>query len=135
MKTSIQPQIPVAHLFTASDSAGSMLIRLSGGLALVLVLILVIAWLTRRSGWGSSLAKDKQILRVKHTYSLGQRERIVIVEADDRLLLIGVTPGAVTFLTEMDKKTCSEDAIAARAAGNFQQTFMKALGKTQGTES
>lgn len=134
MNAQIQSQIQATPSFADPASSGSMLVTLSGALVLVLMLILAIAWLVRRSGWVSPLTKGKNILTVRHSQSLGQRERVVVVEVDDRWLLLGVTPGTITFLTEMDKKAGSTEEATRPSAGCFQQALMKAMGKKQRNE-
>ncbi|MBT3348680.1 MAG: flagellar biosynthetic protein FliO [Thiotrichales bacterium] len=60
-------------------------------LLIVILLIIGIAWLMRRSGrFGSAL--DGQ-LRAVGGLSLGSRERILLVDAGGTHILIGVSPG------------------------------------------
>ncbi|SFU20119.1 flagellar protein FliO/FliZ [Kosakonia arachidis] len=127
MNQPLQSQLPMASQFAAPISAGSMLMNLTGALAVVLMLILAIAWLVRRSGWCSALMKDKTLLTVKCSQSLGQRERVVVVEVDQRWLLLGVTPGAVTFLTEIERDAESSETAAHPATDGFQQALTKAF--------
>ena len=77
--------------------AGSVLQTL-GGLALVIALILGVAWLMRRTGAGSG---SGQLLRIVASQSLGARERVVVVEVGATWLLLGVAPGRVTRVGEM----------------------------------
>lgn len=130
MKSLVQPHVETLAQHSDAVSASSMLIRLSGALALVILLILAIAWLARRSGRGSSLIKGNSALLVRHSLSLGQRERIAIVEAGDRWFLLGVTPGSVTLLSELDKRS-EAHATSAVPPGLFQQALLSTLRKKE----
>lgn len=120
------PLMQRAAAAPAGLSCGGMLVRLCGALALVILLILALAWLARRAGWTSPQAAGAPLLRIRHSQTLGQRERVVILEVQRRWLLLGVTPGGVTLLGELDP---ADDAAAP--AGVFQQTLLRALSNRE----
>ncbi len=65
-------------------------------LALVVTLILALAWLARRM---QNLPRGGRAgLKVVGGLSLGSRERVVILEFEGRRLLVGVAPGQVRLL-------------------------------------
>lgn len=107
-------------------SVGGLLIRLCGALALVILLILALAWLARRAGWDRSPAQGDALLRVRQSLPLGQRERVVLLEVRDRWLLLGVTPESVTLLSELDALPERDDA-ASSAPRRFQQILSRAI--------
>jgi flagellar protein FliO/FliZ len=67
----------------------------------VLALIPVAVWMLKRLGAGS--ATSHAGLRVVAQLSLGQRERLVVVEAGDRWLVLGVTPSSVNRVGTLPK--------------------------------
>lgn len=72
-----------------------------GALALILILFIGAAWISRRlngSGGLTGLAGDSGPLRVVSSLPLGARERILLVEIEDTWLVIGVTPGQMRTL-------------------------------------
>lgn len=84
------------------------------GLFLIVAIIFGMAWLMRRmSNLNNGTASD---LKVLGGVSVGQRERIVLVQAGDTQLLVGVAPGQVTALHVMD------EAIVKTTAINEQNT-------------
>ena len=95
--------------------AGGVLQTL-GGLALVIALILGVAWLMRRTGAGSG---SGQLLRIVASQSLGARERVVVVEVGATWLLLGVAPGRVTRVGQMPipAPQLSANAPAMESAG------------------
>ncbi|WP_442798735.1 flagellar biosynthetic protein FliO [Pantoea vagans] len=108
-----------------------MLLNLSGALLLVLIAIIVTALWLRRSRWGGSLTRKNSLLNVRQSHALGQREQVVIVEVTGRWLLLGVTSGGITLLTELDKSCCEAENISHASAGNFQQLLCHLIKKTE----
>jgi flagellar protein FliO/FliZ len=76
--------------------SNGQLIQTAGGLLLVLVLIIGLAWAVRRFGRLPSGAKGQ--LEILGGLSLGARERVVLLKVADTRLLIGVAPGRVQTL-------------------------------------
>lgn len=112
-----------------STSAGSMLTHLSMALLLVVIAIVVTALWLRRSRWGASLSRGKSLLSVKQSHTLGQHEQVVIVEVTGRWLLLGVTPGGITLLTELDNRHDEAENIPPPSGGRFQQLLLRQLMK------
>ena len=75
------------------------------GLALVLGLVVALAWFMKRlsalPGTGAGL------IRVIGAAAVGQRERVVLVEVGETWLLLGVAPGQVRPLHTMAKTDAS----------------------------
>lgn len=72
-------------------------------LALLLVLVIFggLVWLLRKSGAGLSLRAKSQFAIVGGL-SLGLRERLVLIRVGEKQLLLGVTPGRIDKLLELD---------------------------------
>lgn len=80
----------------SSTLGGHEMLRLASGLLLVVLLIIVLAWIVRRlnqAGIGVSGA-----FRIMACSSLGPREKIMLVKAGERYLLLGVTSGSINTL-------------------------------------
>jgi len=76
---------------------GSGLLNATLALTLVIGLIYGLAWLLRHIP-GHRLHGNNNELRIVSSIPLGNKERAVIIEANGKQLLIGVTPGAVSLL-------------------------------------
>ncbi len=76
------------------------LLQLFLGLALVIGVILLLAWLMRRFGGAGFSASGMKVIA---TLPLSARERVVLVEAGDKQLLLGVAPGRVNLLASYDE--------------------------------
>ncbi len=79
------------------------MLQLSAGLLVVLAFIALIAWLFKKIGFHP--ANRTGLLKIISSTSVGQKERIVLAEIGDTWLVLGVAPGQVNLLHQMDKKT------------------------------
>jgi flagellar protein FliO/FliZ len=74
------------------------------GVALALVVVLALAWGSIRllKAWQDRQAAMPGLagppLRFVRALPLGQRERVVLMEAEGERLLLGVTPGGISLL-------------------------------------
>lgn len=91
-QTTLQP--PVAH----DSGHGTVLFNVAGSLGAILLLILVLLKLARRFGFSAPRQSGQPLLKVRAGCSLGNRERVVVVEAGEHWLVLGVTPGRITHL-------------------------------------
>jgi flagellar protein FliO/FliZ len=83
-----------------------------GGLMVVLAAILLFAWALRRLG--SFSASDGGRFKVLAALSVGARERVVLVQAGDKQLVLGVAPGRVQTLCILE----AEQAIRIGVSGS-----------------
>jgi flagellar protein FliO/FliZ len=84
------------------------LLQTTLGLALVLALIFGAAWLLRRL---TPAGRSGTLIKVVATQSVGQRERVVLIEVGDQWLLLGVAPGAVRTLQTLPKGTIAVPGV------------------------
>jgi flagellar protein FliO/FliZ len=76
------------------------LLSLAVNLGIVLALLYGTLWLLRRFGPGG-LAHRTRSIRVIESASLGQGRSLVVVEAGDRRLLLGVTAQHISLVSEL----------------------------------
>lgn len=81
------------------DASG--MFKLIGGLALVVLLIFFLSWLLKRTGRFAAPGGGR--LRVLAGVQVGHRERVVLLKAGDKQLLVGVAPGRVQTLHVLDE--------------------------------
>ncbi|HFK6080077.1 TPA: flagellar biosynthetic protein FliO [Enterobacter cloacae] len=85
----------------ATDSlpaTGSVLMTVSGALALIILLMVVMAWAARRSGLARRLNNAQGNITLVANQSLGPRERLVLVDVGEQRLVLGVTASQITCL-------------------------------------
>ena len=115
----------------ASDvvSAGPGLLQATLGLALVVGMILILAWVAKRLAPGA-LRQGGGALTIVASQAVGQRERVVVVEVADQWLVIGVAPGRVCALSTMPKGVLPAPTPAATT--QFTAALSRALGRRDG---
>lgn len=105
------------------------------GLAVVVALVFVCAWLARRLGLQPT--GRGQLVRTVGGVSLGGKERVAVVEIGDTWLVVGAAPGNVRLLHTMPAPTASASAAAggdddqateSALPGTFGSRFRAALG-------
>jgi flagellar protein FliO/FliZ len=67
---------------------------------IVLALVAALAWLARRGSFAALKAANRTV-SVETAVSLGERRSLVVVAVEGRRLLLGLTPGQVSLVTEL----------------------------------
>ncbi|WP_442798634.1 flagellar biosynthetic protein FliO [Pantoea vagans] len=125
----LQPAAP----HTQPISTGSMLTQVSSVLAVIILLILACAWLARRAGFAPKKVSGQE-LKLTASVSVGQRERVVIVDTADARLVLGVTAQQITHLHTLPPGEPVTVPPADRAPQDFRQllqNLVKRPGKPQ----
>ena len=105
------------------------MLQMLPGLGLVLVLILALAWLAKRTGVGRAAIGGALVIVADK--SVGARERVVVVEIAGQWLVLGVAPGQVRTLTQMARPEQSgADLPESVAKPPFAAWLERALKKT-----
>lgn len=103
----------------AAEAAGAppdlapSLVQTALGLAFIVALIYGVSWLLRRTQPGG---RAHALLKVVASLSVGQRERVVIVECADQWLVVGVAAGGLRTLHTMPKGEAPAPAVATSFA-------------------
>lgn len=115
---------------TAPPELGSSLVQLVGGLAVVVALLLGTLWLIKRLSSPRGAAAG---LKVLGAAPVGPRERVVLVELADQVLVLGVTPTSVNTLHTLPLETFRAHSPAtSQTAPDFQGWLAKALERRKG---
>lgn len=95
-------------------------------LVLVLVIIFVAAWLLRRYGRFPGVADGN--LKVLGALSVGQRERILLLQVGKDQVLVGVTSNKISRLHQLDEPI---DVAATEVKTPFAKKLNEALNANQ----
>ncbi|OOZ42237.1 flagellar biosynthetic protein FliO [Solemya pervernicosa gill symbiont] len=104
--------------------AAGNLLQMTVALMFVLAMIVAAAWMMRRfGGWHAS---HDGSMRVVGGLSVGNRERVVLIEVGEEQLLLGVAPGRVEMLHRLEKpiaakERVSENSFAEKLGAALQQ--------------
>lgn len=123
--TAAAPTAPTAANPVVTGSANPIssasLLQTSMGLLFVLGLLMVLAWVLKRTGLSGAL-RSNQFYKVLSVTALGPREKIALVEVGDTWLVLGMTSQSINTLHSMPKGSLDYDPQAAAAV-----TFAKLL--------
>ncbi|CAI0930505.1 flagellar biosynthetic protein FliO [Serratia quinivorans] len=118
------------HPATPALPAGSVLTQVSTALGGILLLILLAGWLFRRLGFAPQ-ARNSKLLNLRASCQVGQRERVVVVEVDNTLLVLGVTAQQITPLHTMPVPAQDDSATNSAAPADFRQLMQKVLKRPE----
>lgn len=110
-------------------SAGSYLQAMLA-LGVIVALLVGTAWLARKITGGKGFGQGG--MRVVGGVALGPRERIVLVEAGDTWLVIGIVPGQIRTLHTMPKGESLGEGLPPAADKPFAQWLKQIMEKRGG---
>lgn len=105
----------------------SSIVNMSMGLGLVLALIFLMAWVVKRMG-GMQLS-GSQRLQVLSALSVGAREKVILIQVENKRLVIGVSQGRVNTLHVLDGEF-EQETKSVNTGNDFKQKLLQALSKT-----
>lgn len=110
--------------------------KTAAALALVILMILALAALLRRRG--QPRASQQLNLKVVGSTSLGPREKVVVVQVEDRWLVLGLAGGQITRLDSLEARNGQLPEPNVELHGSFAERFGQALkinltGRSQGS--
>jgi flagellar protein FliO/FliZ len=106
------------------DAGG--LLRVCLSLAVVVALILASGWVLRRLQGGG--VRTGGNLRCIESVAVGMKERVVLVQAGEKQMLIGVAPGNVRTLHVFDQPIAVAAANAVTPAAAFKTVLSQWRG-------
>jgi len=113
----------------APASAGS-LAQVLLGLVVVLALMAGAAWVLKRMGVAGPGGNN--VAKVVGGVSVGNRERVVVVEVGEQWIVVGVAPGSVNALSTMPRQEVAPGATAPDGTKNFSAWLKQTIDKRNG---
>lgn len=104
-------------------SAAGALAQVGGALGAILLVILLGAWLVRKLGI-SPAGRGSRLLQVQASCSLGNRERVVIVQVEQTWLVLGVTAAQITALHSLPAPAVQNNEPGTPDAPDFRQRLL-----------
>ncbi len=81
------------------DSA--LTLRALASILVVIGLLVAFVWALRRGAIGLPGSRARAVIAIETATSLGERRSLVIVNVEGRRLLLGLAPGAISFVSEL----------------------------------
>jgi flagellar protein FliO/FliZ len=125
------PTVPSHAVEMAPAVGASGLLQAGFGMLVVLGLIFGCAWLARRFGL-QRFGGGGQVVKVVSSASVGQRERVVVVEVAGTWLVLGVTANQVNTLHSLPAQavasaTAEPTSMARNPVDLFAQKLRESL--------
>jgi flagellar protein FliO/FliZ len=79
---------------------------------IVLGLVAALAWLARRGAF-AAMRRNSRAITVETAVPLGERRSLVIVSVEGRRILLGLTPGQISMVTELGPLQSFENRLDA----------------------
>jgi len=116
-----------AHASAPVVPASSVLTQVSSVLGGILLLILFIVCVAKRTGLAPQ-AKNNKLLKITSSCQVGRSEKVVIVEVDNTWLVLGVTAHNITPLHTLSAPPADiTPGAAADKPADFRQLMQKML--------
>ncbi|MGZ3235963.1 MAG: flagellar biosynthetic protein FliO [Burkholderiaceae bacterium] len=106
------------------------------GLLVVLALMAAAAWSLKK--FGVSKLTGNATVKVVGGVSVGNRERVLVIEVGDQWIVVGVAPGQVNALTTMPRQESAAAPEVVPITKNFSAWLKQTIDKrsnTNGTTS
>jgi flagellar protein FliO/FliZ len=100
------------------------------GLVAVLALMGALSWLVKKIGLARGMGNSP--VKIIGGVSVGGRERVIVVEAGDQWIVLGVAPGRVNALTTMPRRDDLTAIQNAEAASLFRLRLMQGIQRYRG---
>lgn len=92
-------------------------------LIVILLIIIGIAWLIKRSGF--IIGGDNHLIRLLASIQVGQKERIALIQVGNEQILIGIAAGNVQKLHVMKEPVTAEKSGSEDSSGNLFELVLK----------
>jgi flagellar protein FliO/FliZ len=112
---------------TAGLEPSSYISQIILSLIFILLIIFASAWLLKRFGRVQGVAGEA--MKVLSVMSVGQKERIVLMQVGDQQLLVGVTTAKITLLKELETPI-EVTTRSSLPSGAFANRLQEALKRT-----
>ncbi|MDD5579450.1 MAG: flagellar biosynthetic protein FliO [Methylobacter sp.] len=122
-----EPGVEIAKPAARAVSSGDM-ISWSMGLLIVLSLFFLCVWGMRKLTVLSVNGAEK--MRIVGGISLGMREKVILLQAGKKQLILGVTPGRIQTLHILEGDDCllkEEPLTSAQETGGFAKKLMQVM--------
>lgn len=125
-----QPWVAIAgetgeKTLAVSTGFGSMLGQMVAVLLLVILLLMGLAWVLKRAGVNQGALNGQ--LAVLGAVSVGQREKVVLIQAGQEQLLVGVTANEISLLHLLSEPIVLDDNPVQKTNSALTDSFAQKL--------
>ncbi len=96
-------------------------------LCIVLGILILVVFLLKRFSYLKQGSGHGQLIRVLSSYHMTPKERIALIDVAGQKMVIGITPGNITCLAQINKPEVLERIAGAKPLGGKDSLFGKLL--------
>ncbi len=114
------------HTPLSPSPTASYLAQLIGGLALIILMILLLAWFLRRIPGLTTM--ESSVIKVLAVRAISSREQLLLVQVGEEQILIGLTPAGLSHLHTL--RTPLIIPVSEQSSGQFEHLLkqFRAIG-------
>lgn len=113
---------------TIEPVSSSYIGRITIGLALIILLIFLLAWVMKKMQLAPQ--SGQQLIKIISAISVGHRDRIALIQVGEEQILVGLTPGRIQKLHELKTVVeVSQSDLMNTAA--FSEKFTQLMGRNK----
>jgi len=115
----------------AGISTAGGAVQIIFGLIMVLGVMMLIAWLFKR--YAPGIGQNNSVARIVGGVNVGNRERVLVIEVAGRWLVVGVSPGQVTSIANLEAGQDSTEQLNQRSSAThpFAKWLTQSMNRTQ----
>ncbi len=116
---------------TAGISAAGSAVQVIFGLIMVLGVMMLIAWLFKR--YAPGIGQNNSVARIVGGVSVGNRERVLVIEVADRWLVVGVSPSQVSGIANLEAGQANTEQLTQHSTVShpFAKWLTQSMNRTQ----
>jgi flagellar protein FliO/FliZ len=115
---------------TSAPTAAGSFFQVLLGLIMVLALMAAAAWSLKK--FGVAKLAGNATVRIVGGVSVGNRERVLVIEVADQWIVVGVTPTQINALSTMPKQESAAAPETVPVAKNFAAWLKQTIDKRNG---
>ena len=96
-------------------------------LCIVLGILILVLFLLKRFSYLKQGSGHRQLIRVLSSYHMTPKERIALIDVAGQKMVIGISPGNITCLAQIDQSEVLERIEGAKPLGGNRSPFKKRL--------
>ncbi len=105
------------------------LLKLTGGLLLVVAVIFALAWLVKK--FNLNQQSQNGLIKIVAGISIGTRDRIVLLQIGEEQILVGLAPGRIEKLHTMSQPLDAPEGQLA--SSSFAEKLNRIMGNREST--
>lgn len=105
--------------------SSAYLLKLTGGLVFIVVIIFGLAWAMKKMQLTQH--SNNGLIQIISAISVGQRDRIALIQVGDEQILVGLTPGRIQKLHALTSPVARQQQAVDKQEQPFAEKFKQLL--------